>query len=366
MENMVARSPDLHFWQSKKVLVTGHSGFKGAWLVQVLKSLSCEIVGYGLPLMSSPSVYEQSNTFSAVSNTKYGLPEFIDINEISAIHAAFHKFQPDIVFHLAAQPLVLEGYRNPVQTFQTNVMGTVNVLDAIRATASAQAVVIVTTDKVYQNEGGTLPYKENDRLGGVDPYSASKTCAEFITACYRESFFQTLGIPIATARAGNVIGGGDWSLDRLIPDIIRACNKCEDVTLRNPHAIRPWQHVLEATWGYLRLAECLCHGGEAFSQGYNFGPFETHNMTVDEVTKLVLRLMGSNSQVKYDEVAQFNEAQVLSLDASRAKNELAWVPKLSARQAINLTCEWYREQQKGLSSKTLFENQIKEYFEINL
>jgi CDP-glucose 4,6-dehydratase len=362
VEDMVIKAPNINFWRNKRVLITGHTGFKGTWLVQILKNYGCEIVGCGLPVETNPSLYDRANTFSLMSNKEYLIPEFVDINHSDSLKQAVHQFKPEIVFHLAAQPLVLEGYRNPFETFQTNVLGTVNLLNVLRETSTVHAIVVVTTDKVYQNNEQIWPYREHDQLGGKDPYSASKACSEIVTACYRQSFFEQLDVGLAAARAGNVIGGGDWSANRLIPDIIKAVLTNTPVTLRNPHATRPWQHVLEPLWGYIRLVECLSRDVKSFSQGYNFGPELSDNLTVSAMTKIVLEIMNSKVAVNHEE-SSVSEAQLLNLDSTKAKLELGWQPKMASTEAINATCEWYKQENLNICVEKLFQTQIQQFFE---
>lgn len=364
MEIMVVKAPDVNFWRNKRVLITGHTGFKGAWLVQILKNYGCEIAGCGLPVETNPSLYQRANIFSLISNRKYLIPEFVDINHLESLKQAVHQFKPEVVFHLAAQPLVIEGYRDPLVTFQTNVLGTVNLLNVLRYASTVQSIVVVTTDKVYHNYEQIWPYREHDKLGGKDPYSASKACSEIVAACYRQSFFEQLDIGLATARAGNVIGGGDWSANRLIPDIIKAVSTNSPVNLRNPRATRPWQHVLEPLWGYIRLAECLSRNMRMFGQEYNFGPEMSDNLTVSDVTKVVLEALQSDLVVNFDDYSEFAEAQLLNLDSTKAKSELGWYPKMSSTEAINITCQWYMKQNASVCVEKLFQMQIQKFFEI--
>jgi len=362
MEAMVMKQANVAFWASKKVLLTGHTGFKGSWFVRILHGLGCEVVGCGLAPQTSPSLYQQIGTFAFIENQKYALPEFIDVNNADLLKEVFDVFKPEIVFHLAAQPLVLEGYKNPVDTFQTNVMGTVNLLNAVHASQSVDAVVVVTTDKVYNNVEQIWPYREYDKLGGKDPYSASKACTEIVAAAYRDSFFSKRDIGLATARAGNVIGGGDWSSNRLIPDIVKAAFSNEPISLRYPHATRPWQHVLEPLSGYVRLAECLCENRIKYSHAYNFGPELTDNISVIEVTKLVASQLETDISIMTEIDTEFTESQLLNLDSTKSKHDLGWHPKMSATDAIALTCDWYKKVSGGADPAGMLDEQIEQFF----
>lgn len=362
METMVAKSPDKNFWHNKKVLVTGHTGFKGSWLVHILNKLGCKIVGCGLQSRISPCIYTTANIAKLVVNKELGLPEFSDIRHYDNLKAFFSSFQPDIVFHMAAQPLVIDSYLDPVDTYATNVMGTVNVMDLIRSTESTQCVVVVTTDKVYQNEEHVWPYREYNKLGGVDPYSASKACAEVVVSSYKKAFLKEQQVGVATARAGNVIGGGDWSPNRLLPDIIKSVMSKMPLNLRNPSATRPWQHVLEPLWGYILLAENLCADKNLFSQSYNFGPDLDDNLSVETVAEIALAKMHSCRNISLNKNVNFHESQLLMLDSTKAKLELGWRPRWSSQQAIGATCDWYLKANKGTDISELYQSQIESYF----
>lgn len=291
---------------------------------------------------------------------------FADIRDLDAFQAHIQKFKPEIIFHMAAQALVRPSYKNPVETYATNVMGTVNVLEATRVVGGVRALVIVTSDKCYENNEWSWGYRENEPMGGSDPYSSSKGCAELVTSAYRRSYFPTTGSTgVASARAGNVIGGGDWSEDRLIPDCIRALTKGESVPIRNPKSIRPWQHVLEPLSGYLLLAEKLWSDPAEFSQGWNFGPYDSEAKPVEWIADRIVSLWGP--QAKWENVSQpgaVHEAQSLKLDCSKARNQLQWQPRLNLEQTLNLVVDWYRSVHKGESAEQVTLNQIRKYEEL--
>ena len=332
MENLVSRE----FWQGKKVFVTGHTGFKGSWLVFWLHLLGTEVCGYALAPETSPNLFENLEIENKI-NSNIG-----DICDLSNLQNAFEDFQPEIVFHLAAQSLVRRSYRQPVETYATNLMGTVNVLETVRQTKSVKSVVVVTTDKVYENKEWLWSYRENERLGGFDPYSNSKACAELAVSSYRNSFFAESKTLIATARAGNVIGGGDWSEDRLLPDVFRSLIFDQELEIRNPHSVRPWQHVLEPLSGYLQLAEKLYNGEKDFAEAWNFGPSEEDSKPVSRILEEIKNLWDAPVNRETNSEKQPHEARLLKLDSTKAKTELGWNPKLNLNEAINLTTEWYR------------------------
>lgn len=338
------------FWSGKRVLVTGTTGFKGSWLSLWLESLGAAVSGIGLKPSSEPSMFN----LCGITGTS-----IVDITNLHALKEHFLFFKPEIVFHLAAQSLVRESYKDPVYTYLTNVMGTVNVLEAVRLTDSVKSSVIVTTDKCYENFERIDGYREDDRLGGFDPYSNSKACAELVTASYRGSF---LPGKVATARAGNVIGGGDWCNDRLIPDIVRAITRKESLRVRNPDAIRPWQHVLEPLSGYLELAQRLFLEGASFSEAWNFGPTSASNKSVRWVIEEFLPRMETSVQVILDTADQPKETKILTLNSDKAKTKLAWAPKWSIETAIAKSAEWYLAYMKGSSDlRELTLKQIGEY-----
>ena len=329
------------FWHGKRVLITGHTGFKGTWLSLWLSELGAQVCGLSLAPQSEP------NLFSLVSLDRCVRSVIADINDRTALDRLIAEQRPDIIFHMAAQALVRASYRNPVETFATNVVGVVSLLDAVRNAPSVKAVIVVTSDKCYENKEWSRGYRENDRLGGRDPYSASKGCTEIAAQSMQKSFFAPYmpgGHParIATARAGNVIGGGDWSDDRLVPDIVRGClGKSGEVRLRNPHAVRPWQHVLEPLRGYLDLAERLWTEPEPYDEAWNFGPDADEECTVLAVATAMVAAFGTGKIVIDKDSNAPHEAHMLRLDCTKAKAKLGWSPKLNLQHSIHLTAEWY-------------------------
>lgn len=323
------------FWNGKKVLITGHTGFKGSWLAFWLKSLGARVSGFALAPDAEPNLFENLKLESEIESV------IGDIRDLPQVEKTLGDFAPEIVFHLAAQALVRRSYREPVETYATNVIGTVNVLEAVRKTDSVKAVVVVTTDKVYENREWLRAYRENDRLGGFDPYSNSKACAELASAAYRDSFFGEKDCLIATARAGNVIGGGDWSEDRLLPDVFRSLVFGEKLVIRHPSAIRPWQHVLEPLEGYLQLAEKLYQGERDFAGAWNFGPFEEEAKPVGWILEKIKEIWKTDVNWEIAGAGQPHEAGILKLDSAKARRELGWRPKLSLDEAVEMTSEWY-------------------------
>jgi len=352
------------FWQGKRVLITGHTGFKGAWLSLWLSELGADVAGVAL------TPQDERNLFSLIALDKRVRSVIADINDRTALNKLIAEHQPEIVFHLAAQALVRTSYRNPVENFTTNVVGVVSLLDVIRQAPSVKAVVVVTSDKCYENNEWYWGYRENDRLGGRDPYSASKGCAEIATQSMQKSFFAPYapnGHParIATARAGNVIGGGDWSEDRLIPDIVRGClGKKGEVHLRNPMAVRPWQHVLEPLRGYLDLAESLGGGAGQFDEAWNFGPNPDDECTVLHVAEAMVAALGSGKVVIDDNMQMQHEAKLLRLDCTKARTLLGWSPKLSFHDSVRITADWYAAFWAGADMKAFTRSQIGDYSEI--
>lgn len=353
---------DAAFWKNKNVFITGHTGFKGSWLSLWLHSLGASVTGYALAPPAGPNLYDMCRMDELI--TSY----IEDIRQPAALTAALTKAHPDIVFHMAAQPLVRDSYDDPAATFEINMMGTVHVLEAVRQ-ASAQgipvkAVVNVTTDKCYDNRNWSWAYRETDRLGGSDPYSSSKACSELITDSYRRAFFQP-GTPagriaVATARAGNVIGGGDWSKDRLVPDIIRAVQRQEPVQIRYPQAVRPWQYVLEPLHGYLMLAERLAQSGDKYAKGWNFGPDDA--CTVGHLAQQLCRIWGEPASYLVDTANPHPpEAHFLRLDASLAKQELGWVPHWNLETSLTKTVEWYKACQEQQDMRQVCLSQIRDY-----
>ena len=348
------------FWQGKKVLVTGHTGFKGSWLSLWLQAISADVIGYALAAPTNPSLFD-------IADVEAGMTSIIaDIRDLDKLHAVFAKHQPEIVIHMAAQPLVRYSYQNPVETYSTNVMGTVNLLEAVRNTVSVKAVVNVTTDKCYENREWAWGYRENEPMGGHDPYSNSKGCAELVSAAYRSSFFNAdtyaqHGVALATVRAGNVIGGGDWAQDRLIPDILAAFEQNKLVDIRNPHAIRPWQHVMEPLRGYLTLAEHLYEQGSSFAEGWNFGPNDEDAKPVGWIVEQMAALWGNEAQWQIDTGEHPHEAHYLKLDCSKAKTRLDWHPKWHLVEALGKIVDWQKQYQHGANMKAVTLAQISDY-----
>jgi CDP-glucose 4,6-dehydratase len=351
MESVV----NMNFWQGKKVLITGHTGFKGGWLSLWMKHLGADVVGYSLKPPTSANLFVAANIANEINSIEG------DVRNERQLSQVIKQFQPEIVFHMAAQSLVRKSYDDPVVTFESNVMGTVHVLNAIRFSDKTRVVINVTSDKCYENKEWPWGYRENDPLGGSDPYSASKGCAEIITGAFRHSFYTQKGIHLASVRAGNVIGGGDWAKDRIIPDIIRSCVNGQSPIIRNPHAIRPWQHVLEPLNGYITLAETLWNSGEEFAAGWNFGPKEENILTVGQLTEKVLNLWGTDLEWFYDKSSHLHEAQMLRLDCSKAKSLLGWIPKLNIEQTLEWTVNAYKLYHEGYKMKTIVMEQIKAY-----
>lgn len=322
------------FYHKKTILVTGATWFKGSWLSLWLHSLGANVIGYSLAPLTEP------NLFEVLKLQEYTTQIFADINNLSQLQEVCDKYNPEIVFHLAAQPLVRESYRDPVWTFQTNVMGTVNILETIRQTESIKWAVLITTDKVYENLETLRPYLETDRLGGYDPYSTSKAMDELAITSYVRSFFSHGEKKIVSVRAGNVIGGGDWSAERLIPDIIRAFEKWEPVVLRNPDSVRPWQHVLEPLYGYLMMGEKIFQD-DKYLWAYNFGPDISDTMRVEDIVKKAIEVLGKwEYRIQKDE--NMHEAGLLLLDNTKSKTVLWWEPRFGVDEAIARTLEWYR------------------------
>lgn len=351
------------FWRGKRVLITGHTGFKGSWLSLWLQSVGADVVGYALEPPTDPNIF----TLASVAEGMVSVPG--DIRDAERLQHAVAGSRPDIVFHMAAQPLVRESYRDPITTYATNVMGTVHLLESVRHAGSVRAVVCITSDKCYENREWVWGYRENEAMGGYDPYSSSKGCAEIVAAAYRNSFFNPSqyaehGTAIATARAGNVIGGGDWGKDRLVPDILRSLVQGEIVILRNPQAIRPWQHVLEPLSGYLTLAERLCENGPGYSEGWNFGPFDSGMQPVSWVVEQLISLWGSDITWKQDEAYQPHEDRYLMLDCAKARHRLQWEPLLDITTALHWTAEWMQSCQAGADMRRVSESQIGRFMEL--
>ena len=348
------------FWQGKRVLLTGHTGFKGSWMSLWLQSMGAQVTGYALAPPTNPSLFE-------IADVAQGMTSIIgDIRDLAKLQAVFTELQPEIVIHMAAQPLVRYSYLNPVETYSTNVMGTVHLLEAVRNTPGVKAVVNITTDKCYENREWVWGYRENDPMGGFDPYSNSKGCAELVSAAYRSSFFNAdtyaqHGVATATVRAGNVIGGGDWAQDRLIPDILCAFEQGRKVDIRNPHAIRPWQHVMEPLSGYLTLAEQLFEHGPSFGEGWNFGPNDEDAKPVGWIVEQMAALWGADAQWQVDTGEHPHEAHYLKLDISKARSRLNWYPALRLKDALALIIDWSKQREAGANMRQLTLTQLQAY-----
>lgn len=348
------------FWQGKKVFLTGHTGFKGSWLGMWLTLLGAEVTGYALQPPTQPNLYEICKMAEVVTSV------IGDIRDGEALPKAMSKARPEIVIHLAAQPLVLESYRNPAETYAVNVMGTVTLLEAVRGCDSVRAVINVTTDKCYANREWVWGYREIEPMGGYDPYSSSKACSELITEAYRNSFFnigtyEQHGVGLASARAGNVIGGGDWAADRLIPDCIKALLNHEKIIIRNPHAVRPWQHVLEPLSGYLLLAQNLYENGVLFAEGWNFGPDDSDAQTVAWIVEKLCAKWGSNAAYEVNKAIYQHEAHYLKLDCSKARTRLKWQTRWDLEQALGKIIEWIDAYKSNSDMRAVCSKQINEY-----
>ncbi len=338
------------------MLVTGHTGFKGSWLSLWLQDMGAEVGGFALAPPTQPSLYEAAHVGDGMHTV------CSDVRGLDDVVATFAEFEPEVVMHLAAQPIVSRSFKDPVPTFDVNVMGVVNVLDAARRSPSVRVIVNVTSDKVYENRESPRGYRERDALGGHDAYSASKACSELVTAAYRRSFFNGPGTAaVATARAGNVIGGGDWGEDRLIPDIMKAALGGTTAAIRRPAAVRPWQHVLNPLSGYLLLAERLWAAGDEFADAWNFAADEDEAWPVGEVVDRLVELWGESIPVERGVQADFEETHYLKLDSSRARSGLGWVPGLRIEQALAAVVDWYREWGAGTDPRQLTVDQIRAY-----
>jgi len=358
------------FFQGKKVLITGHTGFKGSWLSLWLHKLDAQVTGYALDPPTNPSLFKLCRIDELINSV------IADIRDLKCLKKSLQHARPEIVIHMAAQPLVRDSYDMPVDTFAINVIGTVNLLEAVRSCDSVKSVVVVTTDKVYENREWLRPYREDEPLGGYDPYSSSKACAELVTAAYRSSFFSRRPdqdsqpptpqppIPstsIATARAGNVIGGGDWGKYRLIPDCMRAMLSSEMVRIRNPHAVRPWQYVLEPLAGYMLLARRLYEEGSLYAEAWNFGPDEIDERPVEWVVRRLCEKWGVPGRYQIDGGVHQHEANYLKLDSSKARSKLGWTPVWSLETAIDETVEWTKAYNNGKDTRQVCLNQIARY-----
>ncbi len=337
-------------WRGRRVFLTGHTGFKGGWLALWLARRGAQIRGYALDPPTEPNLFTEASVGSVVEDIRG------DIRDLARLESAMTGFDPEVVFHLAAQPILRHSYIDPLGTYSTNVMGTAHVLEAVRKTSSARAVVCISSDKCYQNQEWDRPYRETDALGGFDPYSSSKACAEIVCSAYRSSFFPVNRldehrVALATARAGNVIGGGDWSQDRLIPDLVRGFQAGQPVLIRHPKAVRPWQHVLEPLNGYMLLAEKLLDAPAQFSSEFNFGPGHEDAWPVERIATSLVEMWGPGANWIHDSVASVHEAHYLTLDSSRARRQLGWQPRLTIEENLEWTVKWYRDWQQGADMK---------------
>jgi CDP-glucose 4,6-dehydratase len=354
-----------NFWSGRRVFITGHTGFKGGWLATWLHQLGAEIYGYALPPVATQSFYEVAGV-GRLLNSTYG-----DVRDAGNLAKALRHSRADVVFHLAAQPLVRASYRDPVGTYATNVMGSVHLLEAVRTNESVRAVVMVTSDKCYENREWVWGYREDEPMGGYDPYSNSKGCTELVTAAYRRSYFpqeryQEHHVALASARAGNVIGGGDWAEDRLIPDFIRAIVAGEELLVRSPHAIRPWQHVLEPLTGYISLAERLITHGPDFSEGWNFGPNDHDAKPVSWLVQELVDLWGAGACWRLDDKVHPHEAHYLKLDISKARLRLCWEPRWSLAETLSKVVDWYRAHRDGQDMHKISLEQIEAYEQVGV
>jgi len=350
-------------WQGRRVFLTGHTGFKGGWLALWLAKLGAQIRGYALDPAAEPNLFTVAGVGNVLEDVR------ADLLDRARLEASLQEFAPEVVFHLAAQPLVRRSYADPLGTYATNVMGTAHVLEAVRKASSVRAVVCVTTDKCYENREWVWPYREIDPLGGHDPYSSSKACAEIVSAAYRSSFFSAERpgkhrILLGTARAGNVIGGGDWSEDRLIPDLIRGFQSGKPVLIRRPKAIRPWQHVLEPLYGYIRLAGELMAGHQEFASAWNFGPSDDDAWPVERIADYLVAAWGARAAWVRDSDAGVHEAGLLRVDASKARAELGWQPRLDIQAALDWTAGWFRAWCNSSDMRRETLKQIEKYEEI--
>jgi CDP-glucose 4,6-dehydratase len=348
-------------WSSRRVLVTGHTGFKGGWLSHWLSLLGAEVYGLALDALATPNIFEVGGVKSILAADERG-----DITDLKQVKRIMTRAQPEVVFHLAAQPLVRESYADPLGTLRTNVLGTANVLEAVRSCPSVRALVVVTTDKVYRNRERDYAYQEADELGGYDPYSTSKACAELVVASYMRSYFTGLGghsPEVATVRAGNVIGGGDWSVDRLLPDCLRAADANKPLSLRFPYATRPWQHVLDPLAGYLALAEQLLGSGQnVLPSTWNFGPDAAGIMPVRSVVGLIEQVLGQTLQIETERNSDApHEAGLLALDSSQARSILGWAPKWDVQEAVQRTVDWHQAWKSGADMASFTRSQIADY-----
>ncbi len=344
------------FWRGRRTLITGNTGFKGSWLSLWLRELGAKVVGYSLPPPTSPSLFERARLAELFEWTE------ADVRDLARAKEAFARWKPEVVFHMAAQSLVRASYERPVETFETNITGTVNILEAARV-GGVRAVLIVTSDKCYENRDWVWPYRESDQLGGHDPYSTSKACAELVTASYRRSLLGSTGPAVASVRAGNVIGGGDWAQDRLVPDVVAALRSRKPALIRNPYSTRPWQHVLEPLQGYLLLAERLCSQRD-FAEAWNFGPNADSVQPVSVIADELCQAWGNGASWTQDLSVHPHEARMLTLDSAKARARLGWTPHLDYRQALRWTVDWHKEVFDGSDPRDQTLHQIRSYQEL--
>jgi CDP-glucose 4,6-dehydratase len=349
---------DPQFWNGKRVFLTGHTGFKGGWLSLWLHSMGAHVTGYALAPTTNPNLFDVLAVEAMIEKSHIG-----DIRDLASLQKAMALAKPDVVIHMAAQPLVRYSYANPVETYATNVMGTVHLLESTRSIDSVRSTVIVTTDKCYENREREAGYREDEAMGGFDPYSSSKGCAELVSSAYRQSYFSKSDNHLASARAGNVIGGGDWSEDRLIPDAIKAFEANQALMIRNPFATRPWQHVLEPLSGYLVLAQALYERGAAFASAWNFGPRDEDNRSVNEVIDLLISNWGDSAGWEKEGSEQPHEANLLKLDCSKAGSQLNWTPKWSLEIAVQKIVEWQKAYQQKQNMREVSLAQINQYMD---
>lgn len=353
---------DREFWKERRVMVTGHTGFKGGWLALWLQNWGAEVSGYSLPAPTDPSLFD-------VAYVADGMKSVVgDIRNLNSLVNHFTSNRPEILFHLAAQPLVRQSYKDPIETYSTNVMGTVNVLEAARSAGGVKVIVIITSDKCYENREWYWGYREDEPMGGYDPYSSSKGCAELVTSAYRRSYFHpdeydSHGVGVATARSGNVVGGGDWSEDRLVPDIMKALLNGNKLVIRNPEAVRPWQHVLEPLGGYLLLARRLWDEGPEYSGAWNFGPMDADFQTVGWVTDTLISLWGSSIKWYREKMDQPHEATLLKLDCSKARIKLGWNPKMNCLESLVAIVDWYKSYKDESDMRKQVIEQIERYLD---
>jgi CDP-glucose 4,6-dehydratase len=349
-----------NFWKNKTVLVTGHTGFKGSWISMILKKNGANVIGFSKDILTKPSMYE-------IASVKDGMTSIMgDISDSKHINQVFVENKPEIVIHMAAQAIVRESYKNPLETFSTNIIGTVNILDAVRNSDSVKVVIIVTSDKSYRTKNDNSKYSEDDPMGGYDPYSSSKGCAELVTSSFRSSFFNPLKFPehqisIASVRAGNVIGGGDWGVDRLFPDIMRGIQNNLNIMIRNPESTRPWQFVLDSLFGYILLAEKMWEDGKKFSQGWNFGPTNDDEKSVRWITEFIKNNTDKEINFEMDSSSKPHEEKYLRLDCTKAISELGWKSKMNIEKTLMWTLKWYLAYIEGNNMKEFSEKQIDEF-----